>query len=791
MRPVRLELAGFTAFREPAVLDLADADLFALVGPTGAGKSSLIDAACLALYGTVPRLDRRAVEPVISSGRNEARVRFDFTVAGRPYTAARVVRRTKTGASTKEARLESGGDVLAGDADGVTKAVEELFGLSFDQFTKCVVLPQGLFARFLHDRRADRQELLVRLLDLGIYDRMRQAATARASAAEGRMALLDEQLAGLDATPEALAAADQRVAALTRLREELDAAQGELDALAAAEQRAREEASAASERAAALTALAVPDDVAALAATATQAEQAAAAADAAHAEAVAAADRAVAAVGQLAPRADLERLRDQHERRAGLAERLQKGAPVVEQVKAAEQEAATRVEAATAAVTHAEEALEALRRQHAAHDLAAHLEVGRACPVCEHPVSRPPQRDAPPGLDEAEQRLAASRHDRDRATTAASEAAQERALVEQTLAQDTAALAEVDAALDGAPDAAEVARQLDALTAAEATLASAREHERQAGAKARRAAAAAREAAVRRDGAWAAFDTARDRVAAAGPPPVDRSDLAGAWGALVTWAAAEAASQHDAAAQAQHRAEDAQGAHRQRSEALLGRCAEHGVRPRDQRPRDAVADALATATAEQARLASDLERAQTLRTERDAQQERGAIARSLAGHLAANRFEQWLLDEATARLADGASGVLRQLSAGRYSLAVDDQRNFAVVDHANADERRSARTLSGGETFLASLALALALAEQLAELASAGAPRLESIFLDEGFGSLDPDTLDVVAAAIEELGAAGRTVGLVTHVRELADRVPVRFEVRRGPAGSTVEKVVV
>jgi exonuclease SbcC len=69
---------------------------------------------------------------------------------------------------------------------------------------------------------------------------------------------------------------------------------------------------------------------------------------------------------------------------------------------------------------------------------------------------------------------------------------------------------------------------------------------------------------------------------------------------------------------------------------------------------------------------------------------------------------------------------------------------------------------------------------------------LESIFLDEGFGTLDPETLDVVVSAIEELQAEGRLVGLVSHVAEVADRVPVRFEVRKDAANatSTVERVV-
>ena len=94
------------------------------------------------------------------------------------------------------------------------------------------------------------------------------------------------------------------------------------------------------------------------------------------------------------------------------------------------------------------------------------------------------------------------------------------------------------------------------------------------------------------------------------------------------------------------------------------------------------------------------------------------------------------------------------------------------------------RDSSGGETFLASLSLALALSENVAELATAGAPKIESMFLDEGFGTLDPETLDVVASAIEELGAQGQMIGVITHVRELAERIPVRFDVTRSPTGA-------
>ena len=98
------------------------------------------------------------------------------------------------------------------------------------------------------------------------------------------------------------------------------------------------------------------------------------------------------------------------------------------------------------------------------------------------------------------------------------------------------------------------------------------------------------------------------------------------------------------------------------------------------------------------------------------------------------------------------------------------------------------RTLSGGETFQASLALALALSSQISGLAAVGAARLDSIFLDEGFGTLDAETLEVVATTLETLAQGDRMVGVVTHVAELAERVPVRFRVSRNAKTSTITR---
>ncbi|MGE5126849.1 MAG: SbcC/MukB-like Walker B domain-containing protein, partial [Betaproteobacteria bacterium] len=156
----------------------------------------------------------------------------------------------------------------------------------------------------------------------------------------------------------------------------------------------------------------------------------------------------------------------------------------------------------------------------------------------------------------------------------------------------------------------------------------------------------------------------------------------------------------------------------------------------------------------------------------------------------------WIQEEALVRLAHEGSRHLSRLSQGRYELRLGAgdagplaraEQEFCVIDHWNGDSVRSVRTLSGGETFLASLALALALAESLAQLSSEGRVRdaLESLFLDEGFGTLDGETLDVVVSALDALHGGQRVVGIVTHVRELAERLPARLEVRRQGSGST------
>ncbi len=156
---------------------------------------------------------------------------------------------------------------------------------------------------------------------------------------------------------------------------------------------------------------------------------------------------------------------------------------------------------------------------------------------------------------------------------------------------------------------------------------------------------------------------------------------------------------------------------------------------------------------------------------------------SLSAYVLAARLEQ---------VASAASVRLAQMSGGRYALVHTDVAGrgrsragltLEVVD-AWTGVRRSTATLSGGEAFYTSLALALGLADVVS--AEAGGVHLDTLFIDEGFGSLDEDTLEEVMDTLDELRAGGRAVGIVSHLAELRQRIGVRLDVTKSERGSTL-----
>ncbi|MEV5846596.1 SMC family ATPase [Streptomyces sp. NPDC051985] len=157
------------------------------------------------------------------------------------------------------------------------------------------------------------------------------------------------------------------------------------------------------------------------------------------------------------------------------------------------------------------------------------------------------------------------------------------------------------------------------------------------------------------------------------------------------------------------------------------------------------------------------------------------------------RLESYVLAARLEQVAAAATVRLRRMSSGRYTLVHSDDRSgrgrsglgLHVVDAWTGRERDTA-TLSGGETFFASLALALGLADVVTD--EAGGVRLDTLFIDEGFGSLDDQTLDEVLDVLDSLRERDRSVGIVSHVADLRRRIHAQLEVVKGRSGSALRQ---
>jgi len=172
-----------------------------------------------------------------------------------------------------------------------------------------------------------------------------------------------------------------------------------------------------------------------------------------------------------------------------------------------------------------------------------------------------------------------------------------------------------------------------------------------------------------------------------------------------------------------------------------------------------------------------------------------SLAKGMDGHRRV-ALTTYVLRHWFEQVVAAANVRLSVMSSGRYQLKrIDEGENkrqragltLSVIDRHTGEER-SPKSLSGGETFYTSLALALGLADVVK--AGAGGVDLDTLFIDEGFGSLDADTLDQVLGVIDDLRDRGRVVGIVSHVADLKDRVAERLEVRRIADGSSTLRVV-
>ena len=867
MRPLRVIMQAFGPFAGEQTVDFAELrgkSFFLITGPTGSGKTTVLDAMSFALYGVT------SGGPESEGGRSGAsmrsdhadpelltRVEFDFALGDRLHRIVREPEQQRpkqrgdgTTTHTQTAtlwRLRDGADGMEQDGGpletGWTKVsakAEALLGFRSEQFRQVVMLPQGRFQKLLEADSKEREQILRALFDTGHYAAIELALK---DAAKG---LRDQARSLQDKRAEALRQAETETLddlAERRARQTLeaaeasghaaeaeqarDAAQARLqsgrEALACLEELAGAEASAAkvAARAEATTAMLGELQAAEQAATVSDAAARVATARARAAERRTAAEtcearRLRSAAAAAEAQAALETLEAAAgERDAAAAEVLRLKSLVgatgdLAAARAAAGDAQAAAEGARAAAAAADATWTAARdrsvaaeshwREAVAGRLAGELRAGEACPVCgstEHPSpaalpAETPLEDEVEALRAAADKASASRDAATRLLLEAERAAAAAAaLLEEREKAAPAAFAD-PAALEAAIAAA--AERSDALVAAHRAAGATAQEAATAAATAATAAATAADELIKADEeVRLACDTLAQRLVAAGFSDEE------------TWVAACRAPQDVdrlRALVAAHADEAARAAERLR----LARERADGVVAPDldaleTEARAAAGAALAarTAAVELAQAAEtagrQLERLEELEREAAAVHDRYEVIGRLADvangdnarHLS---FQRYVLGAFLDDVLVAASQRLHLMTKGRYRLERTERRfggkaaaglNLEVYD-AWTGAARPVATLSGGETFMAALSLALGLAEVVQ--AHAGGIYLETVFVDEGFGSLDDEALDLAVSALMSLGEGGRLVGIISHVSELRERIDARLEVTADKTGS-------
>jgi len=244
MKPIELTLNGLNSFREEQHIDfeaLCADGLFGIFGPTGSGKSTILDGITLALYGTVERAANNT-SGILNQLEEQMSVGFTFELSGdktERYRAERSYKRTKDGglrlASCRLLKLDAVNEVIADKERDLTRSVQEILGLTHDDFTRAVVLPQGKFAEFLTLKGNDRRKMLQRLFHLEKYGDELSARLKRAfDERKQQLQIIVEKQAMLgDASIEAVNAAIKRC---TEIEHELTLSRTKLEHVEAEKQ---------------------------------------------------------------------------------------------------------------------------------------------------------------------------------------------------------------------------------------------------------------------------------------------------------------------------------------------------------------------------------------------------------------------------------------------------------------------------------------------------------------------------------------------------------------------------
>lgn len=879
MRLHSLTLTGVGPFRGRERVDfdaVSASGLFLIEGPTGAGKTTIIDAIVFALYGSLSgaESDSSRMRSQFCDADEPTEVTLDFSIGGIRHTITRspaYERRKARGEGTTSQRATQTLTVEDDSTPDMREAREigayliQRIGLTVDQFRRLVVLPQGEFDTLLRAKPRERYDTVAGLIDDGFLERVQEDLKERADEAlrvrrdavadvDRILGVMRERAAEVIEVPEEFDPAavvtdvGDRAAAAASAAARTSAA---LDHCRAREHDARTHAAAAHAASEARTGLdraqvaagpevsglddaglqALAHDIVSqrtrlepLAEWESAAESRAAESARRHALAddlalrieQARADAALLPDRVAQAEAALSQARLRADRTASLQAEVERlGALQLltgerDRVVAAVEVARTRVTAEGETLQAARNAVHAARTAHhtlvrtqleqrAAH-LASLLADGEACPVCgscDHPrPAHDPRGELVSDADvsDAERVAATAEKDEASAATVLEEARASLSSLDQRLAVISAqldgvtdegvaaSLATAQAALVESQSAAAtmgaLAQEVESLTAQIATSTTAIEalvaDEAAARADARTHDAAIAEEADRHRKQVGASASAAEALKGLR----DRLALIEAVQRARTAAAAHPVTVDPAAA------DDALAlAETARSQAE----AEHAVTD-EQRAR--LAHAHAALLTQSQELAAARDRLDAVGSSTEAAIQLGTL---VTARSPANRRNLTLQSYAVQRrfqaVLEASSIHLERMSGGQFSFVIDDkasgraQAGLGIDIHdAWTGQSRDPESLSGGETFYASLSLALGLADIVRE--EAGGISLDTLFVDEGFGSLDADTLSVVLDQLDALRSRGRVVGVISHVAEMKEWVHDRIVVSPGAPGA-------
>ncbi len=777
MKPLRLQIEGFGPYATRQVMDFRDLqghDLVLIEGPTGAGKTTIFDAISYALYGLVPGARSTVMGQLRSSYVEEASARtqvsFSFEKNGQAY---RVVRRpeyqrpkkrgdgfTKEPASAKLYRLHSSAEGTAAQEElvsaktlEVSGLVSELVGLSAAQFNQVLVLPQGQFREFLVAQSSQKEQLLSALFGDSLQDRVCEELVAQAKELgrdEARLCerIVDRLQLGAVQSVDELAC---RIAGMERALPlvEADVRMARQRATELARRLgAAEEAHARREQAKKLRARldelarVWPEDLEVKLSVWQQ-----------DFDLLKQSLREAERLGQLARKARLrgaeveraeQSLKPLDEQLSGLQLRKQALEEELERVAAEGDALSQQIEALREQLAERKSAQEASAL---AAMLAEGLRDKEPCLVCgaiDHPS---------PAQGAKDERIAELEKQIEVQSKALSARRQSYRQLRAEHTEATATLKRIGVA------ALEAKHKLDTLRTQRDVLAQElganTEHERferdwcrqkeQVAAETKRLQDAQR-ALRERDTIQASLRTLQDLAVHDVEEPIALRDAVGS-------------------SEQQRKAWEAHHAETQAELASLW----------------AIRDDIEALDRQLLRVRELLRVAKPLAAAIRGQNPRGI---SLSRYILQAKMEE---------VTQAASARLLRMTEQRYRLKVGQERlrarqsaglDLFVIDAFSGDAERAVQTLSGGEAFLASLALAMGLSDVVQ--AHAGGVRMDALFIDEGFGSLDADTLDLAMSAIRELRAGGRLIGIISHVEALKEVIPAHIQVRKRSGGSVI-----